>query len=117
MERFLGEGFILLQQNLAGREDDMLLDQQPPAPRTRAGAFFSLHTLAEDALAVVQKLGWTEFHVVGLSMGGMVAQVGGHKAWHHEPQHRSNYSRCRSCRTTPGLLTDKMMVHGNPSCE
>lgn len=35
---------------------------------------FSLVDMAEDAMSVVDDLGWDRFHVIAVSMGGMVAQ-------------------------------------------
>src|SRR3712207_5523844 len=40
--------------------------------RTEAG--FTLADLADDAAAVLDELAWDSSHVVGISMGGMVAQ-------------------------------------------
>src|SRR5438270_7331288 len=35
---------------------------------------FSITDLADDALAVMDAVGWTRAHVMGISMGGMIAQ-------------------------------------------
>jgi pimeloyl-ACP methyl ester carboxylesterase len=43
--------------------------------RPRAAARYSLSDMAQDAIAVVDDLGWSSVNVVGGSMGGMIAQT------------------------------------------
>lgn len=35
---------------------------------------YTTKRMAEDALAVLDDLGWTKVHIIGISMGGMIAQ-------------------------------------------
>lgn len=39
-----------------------------------SASLFRMADLAQDALRVADSLGWTDFHVVGVSLGGMVSQ-------------------------------------------
>ena len=45
------------------------------APTNEAGACYSASDMADDAISVVDALGLGKVHVMGLSMGGMIAQV------------------------------------------
>src|SRR4051794_24244 len=63
MDDFLGEGFRVLRIDNRG----VGKSSAPPGPYTS-------RMLADDAKAVVDEVGLTGFHLIGTSMGGMIAQ-------------------------------------------
>ncbi len=50
-------------------------DNRDAGRSSRATAKYALTDLADDGLVVVDALGWAGAHVVGVSLGGMIAQV------------------------------------------
>lgn len=60
---------------LAERFDVVAFDNRGIGQSFRAEPGFMLDDLAGDAAAVLDHLGWDSAHVVGISMGGAIAQV------------------------------------------
>lgn len=65
LEALAARGFHAVAPDLRGHGDSDKPDDE---------AAYSLDQFAMDALALADALGWTRFHLVGHSMGGMVAQ-------------------------------------------
>ncbi len=59
-------GFHVVAPDLRGHGDSTHLDDE---------AAYSLESFAADMWALADDLGWERFHLIGHSMGGMVAQV------------------------------------------
>jgi 3-oxoadipate enol-lactonase len=60
---------------LATRFDVVAFDNRGIGESARAEAGLTLDDLASDAVAVLDHLGWDSAHVVGISMGGAIAQL------------------------------------------
>ncbi len=88
----LGEGpsTLLLVMGLGGNSGDwgepfpralarlhrvIMIDNRGTGRSTRQRAPFSLHDLASDAMAVLDALSVERAHVLGISMGGVIAQL------------------------------------------
>src|SRR6266513_2934017 len=66
-----GEPFLT---NLERDFDVVAYDHRGVGHSSRVTDPFSITDLADDAAALLDALGWGSAHVVGISMGGMVAQ-------------------------------------------
>jgi pimeloyl-ACP methyl ester carboxylesterase len=65
----------ILPARLAERHRVVAFDHRGTGASSRPNGAFSLEDLARDALAVLDDVGAKKAHVVGLSMGGMIAQL------------------------------------------
>ena len=59
---------------------------------------YDLNEMAEDVLAVMDEVGWRSAHVMGASMGGVIAQILGVL---HPERVRSLVLACTACRHEP----------------
>ena len=83
----LGERYrLLLVDNRGVGESD-----RPPGP-------YDLGEMAADVVAVMDDIGWASAHVMGASMGGVIAQIMGVL---HADRVRSLVLACTACRHEP----------------
>lgn len=66
-----GEAFV---NDLARDFEVATYDHRGIGASSRTEASFSIGDLADDAAALLDALGWESAHVLGISMGGMIAQ-------------------------------------------
>jgi 3-oxoadipate enol-lactonase len=69
--RSWGEPFV---QALRADFEVLVYDHRGVGHSSRTSEAFSIADLASDASALLQAVGWDSAHVVGISMGGMIAQ-------------------------------------------
>ncbi len=77
--RMWGEAFL---NRLAEHFDVVAFDHRGIGTSARAEEQFTLVDLADDAAAIMDHLGWEDAHVLGISMGGAIAQ----ELVHHHPE-------------------------------
>lgn len=69
--RMWGEPFL---EALAEHFDVVAFDNRGIGESHRAEPGFTIGDLAADAVAVLDRVGWDDAHVLGISMGGVIAQ-------------------------------------------
>ena len=68
-----------IASRLESRYQCLIYDQRGHGRSFKPESGYSVHILAEDLYRITEDLGWTDFHLVGHSMGGRVAMVFAHK--------------------------------------
>jgi pimeloyl-ACP methyl ester carboxylesterase len=68
-------------QGLSGRHRLLTFDNRGIGESDASERGFQMRDLADDCIRLVDELGWDRFHLVGVSLGGMVAQ---HVAMGHQ---------------------------------
>lgn len=88
-------GWILQQRSLGSRFRLVLVDNRGVGRSGRPAGPYSIETMADDAVSVLDGLGIERAHVIGASMGGIIAQA---VAVLHPERVRSLVLACTACR-------------------
>ena len=88
----------LLQRTLGDRYHLLLIDNRGVGESDRPPGPYDLNEMAEDVLTVMDEVGWGSAHVMGASMGGVIAQILGVL---HPDRVRSLVLACTACRHEP----------------
>ena len=88
-------GWIMQQRALGSRYRLVMVDNRGAGRSDKPPGAYDLLTMADDAIACLRAAGFDSAHVLGASMGGIVAQV---IAAHHPERVRSLVLACTACR-------------------
>ncbi len=91
-------GWLMQRGKLGERYDLLLIDNRGVGESDRPPGPYDLGVMAEDVLTVMDEVGWDSAHVMGASMGGVIAQVLGVV---HPERVRSLVLACTACRHEP----------------
>ncbi len=91
-------GWILQRFAMATKFRTITFDNRGAGRSTIPGRPFTLHDMADDAIAVLDHHGIASAHVVGASMGGAIAQI---LAVKYPNRVRSLTLACTACRNMP----------------
>ena len=90
-------GWLMQRGSLGERYRLLLVDNRGVGESDRPPGPYDLGVMAEDVLAVMDEVGWDSAHVMGASMGGIIAQILGVL---HPDRVRSLVLACTACRHT-----------------
>jgi 3-oxoadipate enol-lactonase len=88
-------GWIMQQRALGSRYRLVMVDNRGAGRSDKPAGPYDLFTMADDAIACLRAAGFDSAHVLGASMGGILAQV---IAAHHPERVRSLVLACTACR-------------------
>jgi 3-oxoadipate enol-lactonase len=88
-------GWLLQRPAIGARYRGITFDNRGVGRSERPAGPYSLHQMADDALSVLDAVGVESAHVVGASMGGVIAQL---VAGRHPDRVRSLVLACTACR-------------------
>jgi 3-oxoadipate enol-lactonase len=91
-------GWILQRRALGGRFRCITVDNRGVGQSDKPTGTYDLEVMADDALAVLRASGFESAHVMGASMGGILAQI---IAVKHPERVRSLVLACTACRHLP----------------
>ncbi len=91
-------GWILQRQSLAARYRLITMDNRGVGRSDKPPGPYDLETMALDATAALDAAGFESAHVLGASMGGIIAQI---LAVEHPDRVRSLILACTACRHLP----------------
>ena len=92
------KGWILQRPAIARRHKGIAVDNRGVGRSDRPAGPYDLYEMAEDAVAVLDAAGVESAHVMGASMGGILAQI---LAVTHPERVRSLVLACTACRQLP----------------
>jgi 3-oxoadipate enol-lactonase len=91
-------GWLMQRGSLGERYDLLLVDNRGVGGSDRPPGPYDLGVMADDVLAAMDDVGWDSAHVMGASMGGVIAQILGVL---HPERVRSLVLACTACRHEP----------------
>ena len=91
-------GWIMQRRALAGRYRCIAFDNRGVGASGKPEGPYDLEVMAADAVAVLDATGYASAHVMGASMGGVIAQI---MAVRHPGRVRSLVLACTACRHLP----------------
>lgn len=108
-------GWLMQRGPLGERYDLLLVDNRGVGESDRPPGPYDLSVMAEDVVAAMDAAGWESAHVMGASMGGVIAQILGVL---HADRVRSLVLACTACRHEPwrqellGAWKETALEHG-----